>query len=108
MWFTNIPANSNKEASVTSSMLSGGYYTVDLTTDLGLIMLNSIHFSVRNNADLTTASTQLSWLSDILTNAPATKKFIISMHIPPAQFFTPNEAQTVAYTASKSAVLPPR
>ncbi|TNV78753.1 hypothetical protein FGO68_gene3108 [Halteria grandinella] len=87
MWFTNVPTNAALASSVTSSMLSGGYYTVDLTTNLGLIVLNTIHFSVRNNADLSTATTQLSWLSDILTNAPANKKYLISMHIPPSMFF---------------------
>jgi hypothetical protein len=66
-------------------MLSGGYYTVDLAPQLGLIVINSMFFSVLNTADLATASTQLSWLESVLSLG--SKKYLISMHIPPSLFY---------------------
>lgn len=87
MWFTNIPGNAQWASSVQSSFLNGGYYEIPLTPELSVLVINSIYFNVQNSADLATATTQLQWLQNLLDSAPASKRFILSMHIPPALFY---------------------
>jgi hypothetical protein len=67
-------------------MKDGGYYKYKISSDVSVLVLNSIYFSVKNNEDLTSATNQLDWIEAQLSAGTATERFLFSMHIPPTLF----------------------
>ena len=65
--------------------MDGGYYKYNISSDLSVLVINSIYFSIKNTVDLATATTQLTWLQTQLSNT-GSGRYILSMHIPPSLF----------------------
>lgn len=67
IWFENtINSGYPNLATIESTFKTGGYYRFDLSSHLSFIALNTIYFSIRNNADLATGDLQITWLKELL------------------------------------------
>eukprot|EP00761_Pharyngomonas_kirbyi_P004289 gb/GECH01004293.1/.p1 GENE.gb/GECH01004293.1/~~gb/GECH01004293.1/.p1 ORF type:complete len:483 (+),score=57.38 gb/GECH01004293.1/:1-1449(+) len=74
--------------STKSTFIKGGYYSVNMTDGLRIVVLNSIYYSVDHSPDTSSVDDpkdQFSWLTDELISAYHSKqKVYIITHIPPS------------------------
>ena len=86
LWFTDMPGNSSllSDAELKRTFMDGGYYRVDVTDTLSVLVLNSQYFDNDDEESYQNgeASTILDWLEDNLESAANTsRKFIITDHV---------------------------
>ena len=65
MLFLDIPQNDKWRTmygDVETTMMDGGYYKYNISSDLSVLVINSIYFGIKNTVDLAAATSQLSWL----------------------------------------------
>ena len=86
LWFTDMPGNSSllSDAELKRTFMDGGYYRVDVTDTLSVLVLNSQYFD--NDDEVSYQSDEanriLDWLEDNLKSAVNTsRKFIITDHV---------------------------
>ena len=70
LWFRNLPENDLQMAkaqkdSVYATFIEGGYYRVDLTDNLSVLVLNTLYYDIERSKDLDSGNRgrlQLNWL----------------------------------------------
>jgi hypothetical protein len=48
-WFSQVPANKPLLSQVKNTMMTGGYYRLDIDDKLSVLALNTLYFNKKNN-----------------------------------------------------------